>query len=138
MIIKTVHGGDPDEKPASVLTPVLIREFEKRQMARAEKRSTPTTRASLIQHARNSTASFVRQARSIVALRKMKFYEGLKLLDLAAFRGESVQTPNPSMPRPLALKSLQAMEAAVPSLADVAPRVHASQLPLSRFGLRKI
>ena len=40
-----------------------------------------------------STASYVRQARSIVALRKMKFYEGMKLPDLIGFRGESVETP---------------------------------------------
>ena len=46
MIVKTVHGGDPDTKSTSVLTANLIREFEKRQLERAEKRATPATRAS--------------------------------------------------------------------------------------------
>ena len=104
MIVKTIHGGDPDEKPTTLLASGLIREFEKRQMERAEKRATPATRAVVIQRTRTSTASFVRQARSIVALRKMKFYDGLKVPDLAAFRGESVATPTRSMPRPLDLK----------------------------------
>jgi len=31
MIVKTVHPGDPDAKPTSLLTANLIREFEKRQ-----------------------------------------------------------------------------------------------------------
>lgn len=138
MIIKTVHRGDPDEKPTTLLTPSLIRDFEKRQIASAEKRSTPTTRAAVIQRTRNSTASFARQARSIVALRKMKFYEGLKLPDLAPFRGESVQSPSRSMPRPLDMKSLEAMEAAVPALAKNDPGVYVAHLLFSRLGLRNI
>src|SRR5256885_8742186 len=39
MIIKTVHSGDPDIKPTSILTPNLIREFEKRQLERTETRA---------------------------------------------------------------------------------------------------
>ena len=89
MIVKTVHGSDPDSKSSSLLTANLIREFEKRQIERAEKRSTAKNRATVMQRVRRSTASYVRQARSIVALRKMKFYEGMKLPDLIAFRGES-------------------------------------------------
>ena len=38
MIVKTVHSGDPDIKPTSILTANLIREFEKRQLKRVEKR----------------------------------------------------------------------------------------------------
>ena len=118
MVIKTVHGGDPDSKSTSVLTANLIREFEKRQLERAEKRATPATRASVVQKVRISTASYVRQARAIVALRKMKFYEGLKLPDLTGFRGESVETPKRSLPRPLDMKALAAMEAAAPSFGQ--------------------
>ena len=65
---------------------------------------------------RTSTASYVRQARAIVALRKIKFYEGLKLPDLSGFRGERVETPQRSLPRPLDMKALAAMEAAAPKL----------------------
>jgi len=101
LIVKNVHNGDPDQKPTTVLTSGLIRDFEKRRLQRAEKRATAATCAGVIQRTRKSTASFVRQARSIVALRKMKFYEDLKLPDLAAFRGESVETPHRSLPRPL-------------------------------------
>jgi hypothetical protein len=32
MVIKTVHSGDPDSKPSSILTANLIRDFEKRQL----------------------------------------------------------------------------------------------------------
>ena len=90
MIVKTVHRGDPDIKPTSVLTGNLIREFEKRQLERVEKRAVGGTQLSAIQRVHTSTASFVRQARSVVAPRKMKFYDGMKLPDLTGFRRESV------------------------------------------------
>jgi integrase len=138
MLIKTVHGSDPDSKSSSVLTPKLIREFEKRQLERAEKRATPATRASVVQKVRVSTASYVRQARAIVAVRKMKFYEGLKLPDLTGFRGESVESPHRSLPRPLDMKALAAMEAAAPTLAKDDPGAYVAHLLFSRLGLRNI
>lgn len=79
MIVKTVHSDDPDTTPTTVLTANLIREFEKRQLERVEKRAAGLTRLAAIQRIRAATASYVRQARSIVALRKMKFYDGMKL-----------------------------------------------------------
>jgi len=138
LIVKNVHNGDPDQKPTTVLTSGLIRDFEKRRLQRVEKRATAATCAGVIQRTRNSTASFVRQARSIVALRKMKFYEDLKLPDLAAFRGESVETPHRSLPRPLDMKALSAMEAAAPKLAFEDPAVYVAHLLFSRLGLRNI
>src|SRR4029077_3519120 len=138
MIVKTVHPGHPDIKSTSILTANLIREFEKRQLERAEQRATPATRASVIQKVRISTASYVRQARAIVALRKMKFYEGLKLPDLTGFRGESVEAPHRSLPRPLDMKALAAMEAATPNLAKDDPGAYVAHLLFSRLGLRNI
>ena len=138
LIVRTVHGGNPDEKSTSVLTASLIREFEKRRIQRVEENADASNRIALIHRARNSTASFVRQARSVVALRKMKFYEDLKLPDLASFRGESVETPQRSLPRPLDMKALSAMEAAVPALADKDPAVYVAHLLFSRLGLRNI
>ena len=138
LIVKNVHNGDPDQKPTTVLTSGLIRDFEKRRLQRVEKRATAATCAGVIQRTRNSTASFVRQARSIVALRKMKFYEDLKLPDLAAFRGESVETPHRSLPRPLDMRALSAMEAAAPKLAFEDPAVYVAHLLFSRLGLRNI
>jgi hypothetical protein len=138
MIVKTVHSGDPDTKPTSILTANLIREFEKRQFKRAEERSTGVTRMSAIQRVRTSTASYVRQARAIVALRKMKFYDGLKLPDLTEFRGETVETPKRSLPRPLDMKALTAMEAAEPALAKNDPGAYVAHLLFSRLGLRNI
>lgn len=38
MVIKTLHAGDTDLKSTSVMTAKLIREFEKRQLERAEAR----------------------------------------------------------------------------------------------------
>ena len=138
LILRTVHPGDPNEKSTTLLTPDLIREFEKRQLRRAEQRSTPATRSQNIERVRNSTASFARQARSIVALRKMKFYEDLKLPDLSAFRGESVDAPRRSLPRPLDMKALAAMESAAQSLAEDDPGTYVAHLLFSRLGLRNI
>jgi hypothetical protein len=138
MIVKTVHAGDPDTKSTSLLTANLVREFEKRQIESAEKRATAATRSVVIERVRTSTASYVRQARSIVALRKMKFYEGMKLPDLTGFRGETVETPHRSLPRPLDMKALAAMEAAAPSLARHDPGAYVAHLLFSRLGLRNI
>jgi site-specific recombinase XerD len=138
MIVKTVHSGDADIKPTSILTANLIREFEKRQLDRVEKRSAGVSKASALQRVRTSTASYVRQARAIVALRKMKFYEGLKLPDLTGFRGESVEAPHRSLPRPLDMKALAAMEAAAPALARDDPAAYVAHLLFSRLGLRNI
>ena len=68
----------------------------------------------------------------------MKFYEGLKLPDLAPFRAESVSGPTRSMPRPLDMKLLAAMEAATPKLANEDPGVYVAHLLFSRLGLRNI
>lgn len=138
MIVKTVHGGDPDTKPTSLLTANLIREFEKRQVDSAEKRATAATRLVVIQRVRTSTASYVRQARSIVAVRKMKFYEGMKLPDLTGFRGETVETPHRSLPRPLDMKALTAMNIAAPALAKRDPGAYVAHLLFSRLGMRNI
>jgi len=138
MIVKTVHAGDPDTKPTSILTANLIREFEKRQLERVEKRPASVTRLSALQRVRASTASYVRQARAIVALRKMKFYGSLRLPDLTDFRGETVETPKRSLPRPLDMKALTAMEAAEPALAKNDPGAYVAHLLFSRLGLRNI
>jgi hypothetical protein len=138
MIVKTVHSGDPDIKPTSILTANLIRDFEKRQLERTEKRVAGINRLAAIQRVRTSTVSYVRQARAIVALRKMKFYEGLKLPDLTGFRGESVEAPHRSLPRPLDMKALTAMEAAAEILATDDPGAYVAHLLFSRLGLRNI
>src|SRR5262249_19158421 len=138
MLVKTVHSGDPDPKPTSILTENLIREFEKRQLERIERRGAGVSRLLALQRVRTSTASYVRQARAIVALRKMKFYEGLKLPDFTGFRGESVEAPHRSLPRPLDMKALAAMEAAAPRLARDDPGAYVAHLLFSRLGLRNI
>jgi len=138
MIVKTVHSGDSDIKATSILTANLIRDFEKRQLERVQKRGAGVSRLSALQRVRVSTASYVRQARAIVALRKMKFYEGLKLPDFTGFRGESVEAPHRSLPRPLDMKALAAMEAAAPSLARDDPGAYVAHLLFSRLGLRNI
>lgn len=138
MIVKTVHCGDPDIKPTSILAANLIREFEKRQLERVEKRAAGVNRVAAMQRVRTSTGSYVRQARAIVALRKMKFYEGLRLPDLTGFRGETVEAPKRSLPRPLDMKALAAMEAAAPALAKNDPGAYVAHLLFSRLGLRNI
>jgi integrase len=138
MLVRTVHGGNPDQKSTAVMTANLIREFEKRQLDSAEKRATAATRSAVIERVRTSTASYVRQARSIVALRKMKFYDGMKLPDLTGFRGETVEMPRRSLPRPLDMKALNDMNAAAPMLAQTDPGAYVAHLLFSRLGLRNI
>jgi hypothetical protein len=138
MLIRTVYPGDPDEKSTSVLTADLIRQFEKRSILRAEDRATAAMRSRAIQRVRTSTASYLRQARSIVALRKMKFYEGMRFPDLTAFRAESVDAPQRSMPRPLDMSALAEIERAAVALAETDPGVYVAHLLFSRLGLRNI
>ena len=138
LIVRTVHGGNPDEKPTTILTDNLIREFEKRRLQQAQIGVTATTQAAVIQRTRRSTASLVRQARSVVAPRKMRFYEHLKLPDLTAFRNEAVEAPQRSLPRPLDMMALRAMEAATPKLAKEDPGAYVAHLLFSRLGLRSI
>src|SRR2546423_8358805 len=65
MIVKTVYSGDPDQKSTALLTANLIREFEKRQIERAEKRVPPAPRSKFIERVRFSTSQLnVRHARS--------------------------------------------------------------------------
>ena len=68
----------------------------------------------------------------------MKFYEDLKLPELAAFRGETVETPHRSLPRPLDMKALSAMEAASAEARVEDPAVYVAHLLFSRLGLRNI
>jgi integrase len=141
IILRTVHGGDPDSLSTMLLTADLIRQFEKLRIARtndATVNGEPTTLAARLQRVRTSTASFVRQARSVVSLRKMKFYDGLKLPDLSGFRGEAVEAPQRSLPRPLDMKALAEMEKATPELAKSDPGAYVAHLLFSRLGLRNI
>jgi len=86
LIVRTVHGGDPDRQTSSVLTGELIRQFERIKMADAK---TEPER----HRARASIRSYVVQGRSVVAPRKMWFYEELNLPDLSGFRNERVEMP---------------------------------------------
>jgi len=120
MVVRSVTGGDPDEKSTMVLTSSLVREFD-------ESRNNKT-----------SVASCLRQARSVVALRKMKFYEDMKLPDLTGFRTEPVESPRVSRPRPLDMNGLRAMIAARPALAEKDPGVYVANLMFSHWGMRDI
>jgi hypothetical protein len=86
LMIRTLHRGDPDRHPSTILNARLVREFERKRIVEAEKLATPQTRATTLQRVRTSTASYLRQARSVVAPAKIKFYEGMKLPDLSGFR----------------------------------------------------
>src|SRR5205814_2177131 len=54
MVVKTVHGGDPDTKSTSLLTANLIREFEKRQLDRVRNSSADLTRLAATERVRSS------------------------------------------------------------------------------------
>lgn len=130
LIIKTVHSGDPDTKPTSILTDDLIREF-------AAMRTNGLTGADL-KRAKGTVASYVTQARSILALGKMKLYEGLKLPALDKFREERVSRPKKGMPRPLDMNAMAAMTAASAKLATDDPGVYVAHLMFAYWGMRNV
>jgi len=131
MLVRTVHGGDPDLHSSSILTGELIRQFERIRMVDAK--TEPGRR-----RARASIRSYVVQARSLVAPRKMRFYENINLPDLTSFRNEKVEMPKRSKPRALDTGVIAAINAAAPKLASTNPAVYVAFLMFSRLGLRNV
>jgi len=131
LIVRTVNGGDPDSQTSSVLTADLIRRFEGIRMAAAK---TEPER----HRARASIRSYVVQARSVVAPRKMRFYEELNLPELDGFRNERVEMPKRTKPRALNTSVIAAINAAAPKLAASDPAVYVAFLLFSRLGLRNV
>ena len=131
LIVRAVHGGDPDEARASVLTGDLISKFEELRCRGIKDRQK-------LQTTRNSIRSFVVQARAVVSPKKMKFYGDLNLPDLTSFRAESIESPKRSNPTPLNAAAIAAVNAAAPALAKKDPAVYVSHLLFSRLALRNI
>lgn len=131
MLVRTVYGGDPDLKSSAVLTDELIQQFECSRMADAK--TEPERR-----RVRTSVRSYVVQARSLVAPRKMRFYENLNLPDLTSFRNERVEMPKRAKPRALDTGVIAAINAAAPKLASTDPAAYVAFLMFSRLGLRNI
>ena len=88
--------------------------------------------------ARTSIRSYVVQARSLVAPRKMRFYDDLHLPDLSGFRNERVEMPKRTKPRALDIGVIAAINAAAPKLAETDPAVYVAFLMFSRLGLRNV
>ena len=116
LIVRTVRACDPDTQSSSVLTAELIRQLERIRMASAT--TEPDRRRS-----RASIRSYIVQARSVVAPRKMRFYENLNLPDLNGFRNERVEMPKRTKPRALDTGVIAAVSAAAPKLAVSDPAV---------------
>ncbi len=131
MLVRTIHSGDPDLHSSSILTGELIRQFERIRMVAAK--TEPARRRT-----RASIRSYVVQARSLVAPRKMWFYENINLPDLTSFRNEKVEMPKRSKPRALDTGVIAAINAAAPKLASTDPAVYVAFLMFSRLGLRNV
>jgi hypothetical protein len=76
LLLRTVYETAPEGQSSSVLTADLIRLFERARLSSAK---TETAR----RRVRSSIRSYIVQARSLVAPRKMHFYNGLNLPDLS-------------------------------------------------------
>src|SRR4030095_9680461 len=131
LIVRTVHADNPDNQSSSVLTAELIRQFDRISIATAK---TDTER----RRARASIRSCVVQAKSVVAPRKIRFYEDLNLPDLSSFRNEKVEMPKRTKPRALNVGVIAAINAAAPKLAVSDPAVYVAFLLFSRLGLRNL
>jgi integrase len=131
LLIRTVHPGNPDTQNSSVLTGELIRQFERIRLAAVK--TEPERRRT-----RTSIRSYVVQARSIVAPRKMRFYDGLNLPELNSFRSEKVEMPKRTKPRALDVGVIAAISNAASKLAESDPAVYVAFLMFSRLGLRNV
>lgn len=130
LMLRAVHGGEVDDLSCAVLSGELVREFEAARLTSAAPNE--------LRGVKRSVVSYCKQARSVVSRRQLKFYDGLRLPDFAGFRSEYVEAPERSMPRPMEMNALAAMEAASARLAvDDAP-VYVAYLMMSRWGLRNI
>jgi len=126
LLLRTVYETAPDGQSSSVLTAELIRSFERIRLASAK---TEVAR----RRARSSIRSYVVQARSLIAPRKMRFYEDLRLPDLSSFRNERIEMPKRTKPRALNTGVIAAINAAAPKLKSRESRVGtASRIDLSR------
>jgi len=115
LLIRSIHPGDSDAQNSSVLTGELIRQFERIRMAAAK--SEPERRRT-----RTSIRSYIVQARSVVAPRKMRFYHDLTVPDLSSFRNEKDEMPKRTKPHALDLGVTAAINAATLSKDWVAHR----------------
>lgn len=131
LIVRTVHGGNPEEQSSSVLAAELIRQFDRIRAAAIK--TEPERRRT-----RASIRSYVVQAKSVVAPRKMRFYEDLNLPDLNSFRNEKVEMPKRAKPRALDVGVIAAINAAAQNLAAIDPAVYVAFLLFSRLGLRNV
>jgi integrase len=131
LLIRTVHRGEPDVQSSSVLTGDLVRQFE--QMRIRDVKPEPARR-----RARASIRSYVVQARSVVAKRKMRFYEDINFPNVDGFRNERVEMPKRSKPRALDTGVIAAINGAAPMLAESDPAVYVAFLLFSRLGLRNV
>jgi integrase len=131
LLVRTVYPGDPDAQNSSILTGDLIRQFERVRLAAVK--TEPERRRT-----RTSIRSYVVQARSIVAPRKMRFYDDLTLPNLSGFRSEKVQMPKRQKPRALDVGVIAAINDAASKLAESDPAVYMAFLMFSRLGLRNV
>jgi integrase len=131
LIVRTVHAGNPDNQSSSVLTAELIRHFDRVRIATAK--TEPERRRAMA-----SIRSYVVQAKSVVAPRKIRFYEDVNLPDLASFRNEKVEMPKRTKPRALDVGVIAAINAAASKLAISDPAVYVAFLLFSRLGLRNV
>src|SRR5207247_9822298 len=130
-IFRTVHAGEPDKKSSAALTAELIRQFERIRMAAA--RTEPERHRT-----RASIRSYVVQARSVVAPRKMRLYEELTLPELNGFRNERVEMPKRTKPSALNTGVIAAINTAAPRLADSDPAVYVAFLLFLLLCLRNV
>jgi integrase len=131
LIVRAVHAGNPDNQSSSVLTAELIRQFDRIRITSVK--TEPERRRT-----RASIRSYVVQAKSVVAPRKMRFYEDLNLPDFNSFRNEKVEMPKRTKPRALDVGVIAAINAAAPKLAISDPAVYVAFLLFSRLGLRNV
>jgi integrase len=150
-MVTVVHGKHSLGLPCSVLNRQLVRDFERIRMeqrlkverligevARESQRELETRLARAKQKTLQATSAYLRQARSIVALAKMKFYEDMRLPDFCEFRTEQVEKPRKSRPKPLDISAITAMEAARRELRATDPGVYVANLMFSCWGMRDI
>lgn len=131
---------DVDAMKTSELTKDVVRRFEESMLARVglEYRRYPTSLPRVMSDysVRTTIKTTLACARSVFAAGKMRYYEHLKLGDLAGFLAEKPVPPKRRKPQAPDADGLRRMLDALPELRESRPAVYCAWLLMGRCGLR--
>jgi integrase len=133
---------DVDGMRTSELTKDVVRRFEAVMLERVGKEyrryEASEGRVMTDYSVRTTIQTTLRCARSVFAPARMRYYEDMKLGDVAGFVSEPTQAPQRRRPQAPDASAIGRMVAALPELKERAPAVYCAFLLMARMGLRPV